>query len=445
MAVGAPTEATRPLKARAAASSPPAAEAASSLSADEFASSPSAADACRAILLAAAKAVGASEPLSVAELLGMPRLLHDVERHRGWVSRVRGLFRLVNLLLALSILGVGVSCGPALWSLLRPCREWLARTWRVLLLHVLLPLAVRAHRWGIAEAAAWRVPTMVLADARVVFTPGTGTFVAGLALALAAGLGFWYSASRWLALLTAIGFTGEGDRLLVLFGWWLAACTAPTAVCYGSSLLGFVAFIAAAVALGLRASYMCGSFYIGFDRDSNMERVAMVTGSLLITYVLLAAADAAGNPMRAATARLQPFEVAATTFGAAVFYLSLLILAHGSDAPFRPDPERGAAWVYAARNGIAALAMALGIAAGYLLFIPGLANTAIVFSVLFALEKYVEHHLRWKWNVWVLVLVLSLVVFGCVLLLHEHPEAVKQLFLLSKATDAPGAKYSATE
>ena len=49
------------------------------------------------------------------------------------------------------------------------------------------------------------------------------------------------------------------------------------------------------------------------------------------------------------------------------------------------------------------------IIAGSVLGLPGLTNTAIVFTVLYGLERYRDLHMSQSWNLWVLFLMASLV------------------------------------
>ena len=60
--------------------------------------------------------------------------------------------------------------------------------------------------------------------------------------------------------------------------------------------------------------------------------------------------------------------------------------------------------------------------------LPGLANTAVTFTVLWLVEKYAELHLEAQWNGWVLLLLVSLIAYKGALWLHNHPVFVASMF-----------------
>ena len=84
-----------------------------------------------------------------------------------------------------SIVGIGVSLGPALLVLLRPLRAWLLRAWRALLERVIEPVARRLHKWGVFEALAWSILGMTVLDAHRFYGPAAGYYLSLTALALA--------------------------------------------------------------------------------------------------------------------------------------------------------------------------------------------------------------------------------------------------------------------
>lgn len=52
--------------------------------------------------------------------------------------------------------------------------------------------------------------------------------------------------------------------------------------------------------------------------------------------------------------------------------------------------------------------------------------------ILYLFDKYISWHVYVKWNLWVLVLLLSLMLWQIALHLHSHPELVSGLFLQQK-------------
>ena len=70
----------------------------------------------------------------------------------------------------------------------------------------------------------------------------------------------------------------------------------------------------------------------------------------------------------------------------------------------------------------------LGAAGGWVCGVPGLANTATTFTVLWLVEKYAELHLEARWNGWFLLLFLSLSAYKGALWMHDHPAFVASMF-----------------
>ena len=83
---------------------------------------------------------------------------------------------------------------------------------------------------------------------------------------------------------------------------------------------------------------------------------------------------------------------------------------------------------YIRRNVIFLLCALIAIYIGNVFQMNGLANTATTFLVLWMLEKYCEIHFELKLNIWVLILLLSGVMYKLALWLHANPAFVASLF-----------------
>jgi len=138
-------------------------------------------------LLQSAASLLGRPSIDLEELRGVGARLLEIENHVGLLPRVMGAFSLINLVWLLSILGIAVSIGPSIVHALRPLREQLLRTARWLFNHVIEPVAVRCHCWGVFEAAAWLGTACVLLDAARVFHSDSGMYVAATSAALALG------------------------------------------------------------------------------------------------------------------------------------------------------------------------------------------------------------------------------------------------------------------
>ena len=74
-----------------------------------------------------------------------------------------------------------------------------------------------------------------------------------------------------------------------------------------------------------------------------------------------------------------------------------------------------------ARSALMAASLALAFAAGAALDLPGMANTATIFAVFWAMYHYASFHVEAKWSGWVLVLAASVAAWRGALWLHTHP------------------------
>jgi hypothetical protein len=128
------------------------------------------------------------------------------------------------------------------------------------------------------------------------------------------------------------------------------------------------------------------------------------------------------------SAWLQPFAPACTVLGALTLYIALLIMSsryYYYDYDYRLSRN---ILGYAPRNGIMIVCLVAGLVVGNLEGMPGLTNTANTFGVLYLVEKYCELHFENKWNLWLLMLALSVAMYQTALYLHLRPEFVVSLF-----------------
>merc|ERR550514_8145 len=264
--------------------------------------------------------------------------------------------------------------------------------------------------------------------------------------------------------------TISADRLSQLRNLWLALTWAPLAVHFQSVLLGYMVVLALYAVLGFSGACYGLCYCIGFQSKDNMMRVAVTSALLLTGYSCLRmferhmpAAEAAlshlfvvngisvsatklsGEPPdheymyrwseSSRSAWLQPFAPACTVLGSLTLYLAMLIMSslYYHPHPHQPYYRDGAQHPpkplsYNARNWIMVVCLLAGLLVGSLEGMPGLTNTALTFAVLWLMEKWCELHLESKWNMWLLVLALSTVVYYCALYLHLRPDFVASLF-----------------
>ena len=355
----------------------------------------------------------ADTPLTLRELGSMSSHLLELELHVGLGARVRGAFSFVNLVWLVSILGIAVSIGPSVVHLLKPVREWIYRAARWLARHVIEPIAVRLHSWGIFELAAWAVAAAILLDADHLFDKKTGQYVAVTSLALALGPCYSYSSLLWATRL----HSSDPDAFPRVTSCWAAATLVPVAHAYQSTLLAYLSVFALYSALGFSVACHGLCWCIGFTSKRAVERIAATSALTLVFGVLL---RELGPRYALPREALVVFSSPLAVVGSLTLYLALLIT---SSLYYRRRSGR-----YLAHNALALGALLAGAAAGFVSGQVGLANTACTFLVLWLAEKYGELHHEANWNGWVLLLVMSIVAYRAALWMHDHPAFVASMF-----------------
>lgn len=235
----------------------------------------------------------------------------------------------------------------------------------------------------------------------------------GLALACPA---LAYSTFRHAAKLNG----GDSQALRRMVAAWLSITSALIAMPHDSVLLGHVAVGAFFVAIGLHVGAYGLCYVVGFSDDDAMERCAVTSFLLLASMGCLRFVNTAcGFGLH-----LVPFRAAVSVLGCVVLFLAMLIM---SSRLYREEGARRRRTYLIANALMLTLLlgfMALGMVGG----LPGMANTSVVFFVLWALEKYADFHMTAGFNGWVLVLVSSLVAWRSALALHSNPQFIASLF-----------------
>jgi len=258
---------------------------------------------------------------------------------------------------------------------------------------------------------------------------GTGLYVSFTGLVFLVPAFCYSSLTHASKLVKELGAQRETkDLVRVLASFWVALTAAPIAIHYQSVFLAYVTVFALYSALGFSVA-CCGlCYFVGFSDKHATVRVAVTSACSLTIYscmrVLesyhfdLGGIDSEGNTYH--TEWLAPFVSPLTVMGALTLYLALLILSS------RWYESHTATLQY--RNMLMIAALVAGLFAGNTFGMQGLANTATTFLVMFIVEKYVEVHVEKHWNVWVMVLLLSLAMYKAALYLHLHPDFVASIF-----------------
>jgi hypothetical protein len=388
------------------------------------------------LLRAAAVLVGrpASAPLSPHELHGVRDRIVELEAHRGVVTRVTGFFTFLNTIWLAAIIGIAASIGPSLYHILAPVRAWLLRAWKYAWEHAVEPALRRLHDAGAFEAAAFAACFAFVARGASFADPTVGLFVSltGLVLLVpCAGYSTLRSGARpWRAL-------GE-DARVVLTGGYFCLAWAPMAVHFQSSLLGYMSVCALYAALGFSGCCFGLCYCIGWESEASMQRTAATSALLLAAFVASrGVCSEISSP--ALEGVLAPFGPAVGVMGGVTLFLALLIMSsYYYDYRGRSRTES----TYWRRQAVMVVSLLAASSAGHMLGMPGLANTATTFGVLYTMQKWSEVHLELgKWNGWVLVLALSCATYKCALWLNLHPGFVASLFDAAGGAEPAAAKF----
>jgi hypothetical protein len=271
------------------------------------------------------------------------------------------------------------------------------------------------------ELGAWLLCGGIVLEAQIHVAEDIGLYIAATGMALACPA-LAYSTFRHAGKLKG----GDPQALPRMVSTWLALTLAALAMSHDSELLGFASVVAFYAAIGFQVCAYGLCYVIGFESDSAMERCAVTS------FVLLSSVGGARflNTSWSLGGHFAPFRSAVSVFGCIVLFLALLIMS----SRFYRRGERSRlirtrfgidAYLFA---NIITLVLLLGFSAvGLVGGLPGMANTASVFLVLWSMEKYADLHLEQQWNGWVLVLAVSVAAWRAALWLHCRPDFTASL------------------
>lgn len=359
-------------------------------------------------------------PLSEEELSGVLAQLQQFEHNMGLIARVHGFFTFVNTVWLLAIAGIAISIGPALFALLRPVQDWLIRCAEWVFRRLVKPIVCFLHDYSILEVGAWLLCGGIVLEAKEHVVKEIALYIATTGMALTCPA-LAYSTFRHAAKLQG----KDPQALHRMVSMWLAVTTAPLAMAHDSTLLAYASVMSCYAAIGFRVVAFGLCTGIGFRDDSTMERCAVTS------FVLLSGMGGARflNASFSLGVHLAPFRSAVSVFGSIVFFLAMLIM---SSRFYHPSHRRGIGpsgrHPYLFVNFVTLVTLLGFMAVGLVGGLPGMANTATVFMVLWLVEKYADFHVTSAWNGWVLVLVLSVATWRGALRLHSSPDFISSLF-----------------
>ena len=346
----------------------------------------------------------------------------EAENERGVVAFLTNTFSFINVIWFGSTIGIAITIGPVILIVLSPLIKMFSRLtdsalWACRKVRVLLFRAVRAARAFLSKLAhelgadLWR-PLFYITAAGT-FAHATDTDMSSdtriFCCLLMALLSHAVFAHTLIAMVPEDG-NGHiigGAELLYLCGIFLYGVLAHLTT---SSLIGFLAVVCVFSMLGFGMAATPFGFVIGFGREDRLWRCV---GAALVLLLVSISARLSGKAWLLAL--LAPFAGGIQTFGSTAFYLGLFIKA---ELFWSPNDR----WHHAAFLA----AVLFGAAAGNLVPMRGLCNTAYVFAYLFSLDAlaFWSNKLGRLWCVFFT----SVFSFYGANWLHAHPELLIAIY-----------------
>ena len=332
-------------------------------------------------------------------------------------QKVFGFFKFVNLLWLLSIIGISISIGPSIWVITEPIRGSLHLVLIWFWNHVIIP----CHNHSILEMLFYFICADFIFESYK-FKKESGFYIAftGIALAIPA---YGYTIGLHSPFRVSIFLLGNSEYVLNCF--WVCSFLLPVALHYKSSLLAWINTVIFYHCMGF--TFVCRGlcYIIGFESQFELERTIISSLILIIIFVTL-------KLTKISNLFIETFQKPMITFGSIMLFFSLLIFSSqfnnyqyhrfGSDLAYLMH-------AFIIRQIIFIVALISGLVIGNIWNIKGLTNTAIVFLVLFLMEKYNEAHLLdFNGNLWILLLINSVFLYRSALFLHRNSDFVVAMF-----------------
>lgn len=333
-------------------------------------------------LLAEASAiVGGGRAVTLNDLLSLHSIVAAQAAHKSVSQRILGVFSVANTLYLVSIIGMTVLFAPALAAVadavgLMRLINAARRLIHTIYTKVLVPLYHRST--PLIETAAYYAAVLAFVEGTRYAAVGDRLGMGG-ALSAATGVclfGLSWFYSLYLRAGRSSAATARAIESVTLA--MLTAICGAGAISHDSTLLGYAAVLAFLRQTGVFVAAYPLFVVIGFDSERALIVSAQSSLALLTCFGLqrAVAGTATGAAGEAAALRLvRPFESAASVLGASAYMLAIDIYA-------------GLHWRRPAAHALF-IGSSVGLtAAGRVLGLDGLANTATVFWVLYGFTVY---------------------------------------------------------
>jgi hypothetical protein len=344
------------------------------------------------------RVVGRNTPVLLEQLMGLKKEIALLVEDRGIVSRMIGIFSIINIVWFVGILLVVVATGPILWLVTEPFRYVFTRFCKEIVVPFLAAmtplypyLATALALMFVTEAS--RYPTDAYSMGATMIS------VTGLVIA---------AVNYWFCTYTQARAQRSEEVLLVLSAALATVALVPVAVSTQSTLIGTAAVFACTT--GLSFSFVCYGlcYLIGFA-DDYLPRTAYACLSLNVLFALAKAFNF--QPVWT-----RPFAGPVAAFGGSVYFFLLLCFS--------------LRWWYSRHRKylLRQAPMLISLSAFYFIGttygIPAMVDVAHVYLVLYALQKYVdlganvESGSMW----WFYIMGAGLVLYGTAMYMNRNPQ-----------------------
>ena len=332
----------------------------------------------------------------------------------------------------LAVLGVTISVGPCLYQIFGPClTRFFKKLGRVIkkvltwiFKKIVIPLVTFLHNWGFIELGIYMLTfQLVFEGSKMDITEQLGFMITLFGLFFTV-LAMFYSMILHVSKLRVKVDNNLAANLILV---WIILFTIPVAIKLQSTFMGYITFMCLFTILGFRMVFFGLGIGIGWDEDETMERSASATAVILALYTGIRFSEAQDK-------YLDPFRSAICVLGGNILFLALLIMSsryYCYDEYYTlTQPQKVKRYVLIQLLTFTVYCMGIGFGAVYAM--DGLRNTAIVYMILWVIEKYHEIYFKITSNIWFFIFTISSLVCWAALEINKHPEFVVDMF---KAVD----------
>ena len=280
------------------------------------------------------------------------------------------------------------------------------------------------HTWGIFELVFYLLAFEFVYEGSKLDKTEQAGFMIAIGGIMALPLLFGYS-----TILHAQQFrpTPDGkDKTINLFMIYMIITCVPAAIIFQSTLIGYMVFMIIFTLLGFRMVFFGLGYSLGWENEQTMECSSLASLCIVIVYIILRVCEVKQE-------YLKPFSSSICILGGNILYLSLLIMSSDGYHTYVNKSN-----LYIKYNIIMVLFITAGIGLGLTYSLTGLANTAIVYTILWGIEKFHEVYFKLFKSASVFIFFCCLGLYFIAMEINKNPQFIVNMF--SSDFDEPTKK-----